>query len=139
VDLDAHAVAARRRQAEDALTFEQDREQMLVSELEDMAATAVGAQLDDEILLQMIPDDAELVRVALGQVVQEFEWRDETDELQEWDEDTAAAEPEAAADETAEEIERLQGEITASRTTQAALRRYLELLAEPRQTPPAST
>jgi hypothetical protein len=38
---DAHLRNARRRQAQDALAFERDREAMLVSELEDILAEAV--------------------------------------------------------------------------------------------------
>ncbi len=43
---DAHLRAARRRQAQEALAFERDREAMLVSELEDVLAEAEGPRLD---------------------------------------------------------------------------------------------
>src|SRR2546423_13254656 len=69
VDRDAHVRAARRRQALDALVFEQEREAMLVEQLEDVLAEAEGARLDVGLFAQMSPDEARLVQAALGGAV----------------------------------------------------------------------
>src|SRR2546423_4616188 len=69
VDRDARVRAARRRQALDALVFEQEREAMLIEQLEDVLAEAEGARLDVGLFAQMSPDEARLVQAALGGAV----------------------------------------------------------------------
>jgi hypothetical protein len=133
VDRDALVRAARRRQAEEALAVERDREAMLASEVEDLLADADGARLDAELYARMDDGAANLVAAALGQ------WpgpAGDPDPDEPWDagfEEEEDEEPEDAEPVEAE-VERLREEIEGSRATQAALLRYLELLDE---TPPA--
>jgi hypothetical protein len=139
---DAHLRAGRRRQAQDALAFEQDRESMLVGELEDVLAEAEGPGLDAGLFAQMSLEEAELVRTALGQDAgsEAAEEPDEDDDFAwsrehgygagtgETDEDS---DEDTAEDTVEEEVVRLQAEIDSSRRVQAALETYLELLAAP--------
>ena len=122
VDRDAHARTALRRQAEDALAFERDREEMLTVELQDLLADASRAEIDEAVFASMSPEDAVRVRVALGNV-ESVDWDyvagDPEDGDLEVDDDVGVDE---------EEVVRLQGEIETSRRSQAALERYLELL-----------
>jgi hypothetical protein len=118
VDRDAHARAARRRQAEDALAFERDREAMLTLELQDLLADANGAEIDAAVFAAMAPEDAELVQAALGSSAG----------ANAWEEDDGDAEPDEPDVVDEEELVRLQGEIESSRRSQAALKRYLEVL-----------
>jgi hypothetical protein len=122
VDRDAHVRAARRRQALDALAAEQDRETMLVEQLEDIVAEADGARLDADAFAQMSPDDARLARTALG-----LDGDADSDAEAEVDDEaeTGAADPE----DLEAEIARLQEVIESSRRVQAALERYLALLS----------
>src|SRR2546428_14006873 len=66
VERAAHARAALRRQAEDALAFEREREAMLTVELQDMVADVHGPEIAGEVFAAMTPEDALLVRAALG-------------------------------------------------------------------------
>jgi hypothetical protein len=134
VDRDAYVRAARRREALDALAFEQDREAMLVEQLEDVLAETAGPQLDTHLFTQMSSDDAVLVRVALGQ-----DLGTERDDGAGPDEDALEPSLDHAADEAdiseqddvEDEIARLQSELESSRRVQAALGQYLELLSGP--------
>ncbi len=84
----------------------------------------------------MSPQDAELVRTALGQDAgsEEADELDEDDGF-EWLEHGYGAGTGETADDPAgaveEEVGRLQAEIDSSRRVQAALETYLELLATP--------
>jgi hypothetical protein len=142
VDRDAHVRAARRRQAEDALAFERDREAVLVAELEDLLAEVEGARLDEQLFAALGDGDAALVRVALGHEPPPGTVRAPASEPEpdgwepedwEWEQQPDADEADAAedGDDPEEEIARLQGEIAGSHRIQAALGRYLELLALP--------
>ncbi len=127
VDRDAHVRAARRREALDALAFERDREAVLVEQLEDVLAVVEGARLDADLFAQMSPDEAQLVRTALGEDTDsepEQEEEPEADDEAETDESAEDAEAEVEA-----EVVRLQAEIEGSRRAQAALERYLELVS----------
>jgi hypothetical protein len=128
VDRDAHVRAARRRQALDALAFEQDREAVLVEELEDVLAEVHGARLDAELFAQMSLDEAQLVRTALR--VDDDADADPEEPDPETDNEAEALEDEDAEAEVEAEIMRLQAEIERSRSTQAALERYLELVSQ---------
>jgi len=123
VDRDAHARAALRRQAEDALAFERDRDAMLTVELQDLLADAARGEIDATVFAAMAPEDAVRVRAALGNL-ESVDWDDVEDE--EEDERDVDADDVAGLDE--EEVARLQDELASSRRTQAALERYLELL-----------
>jgi hypothetical protein len=119
VDRDAHARAARRRQALDVLAFEREREAMLEEQLEDTAAQLDGERLDADAYAQMSPEDVQLVRAAFGEGPPDG---DEEDGSSRVERDGDAAESE-------EELTRLQDEIASSRRLQAALEHYLDALA----------
>ena len=137
MDRDAQVRAARRRQALDALAFEQEREAMLVEQLEDVLAEADGARLDAGLFAQMTPDEARLVQAALGEAVNGGTWQEagegvELDDdfglsldLEDDDVDLDAA----AADDVEVEVARLREVLESSRLLQAALQRYLALLS----------
>jgi hypothetical protein len=122
VDLREIARAQRRRQAQDALEFERDREAALIGALEQTAAELEGAGIDEEAFAQMTAEDVEIVRG----VVSESADLDLSDELDsDWmslesDDDIRA--------ERTDEIARLQEEVAESRRRQAAFVRYLEVL-----------
>jgi hypothetical protein len=121
--------AVRRRQALDALTFERDREALLVEQLEELHAEVDGERLDASLFAEMDAEDVEIVRAALGY---ETEPDDVDEDDEEWDvEEGEALSEQEAADDAAVEAERLEAEISSSRRAQAALTRYLELLPQP--------
>jgi hypothetical protein len=122
VDRDAHARAARRRQALDALEFERDRAAMLEEQLEDTAARIDGARIDAGVYARMSSDDVELVRTAFGEDLVDPVDPD-ADEL------PAADEPDGGEAASMEELARLGAELASSRRLQAALQRYVDELA----------
>jgi len=138
VDRDAHVRSARRRQVLDALAFEQEREAMLVEQLEDVLAEVEGARLDAGLFAQMSPDEARLVQAALGEAVNGGTWQEAEEDVEpdddsglsldfeDNDDDLAAA---ATADDDEAEVARLRDVIESSRLVQAALQRYLALLS----------
>jgi hypothetical protein len=119
--MDRHAMAraARRRQVEDALAFERDREKMLVEQLEEVVAETDGRLVDDVAFAAMEPDDAELVRAVLRSDLPET---DDDEEFGDFDE------PEDAAAMEQEELARLNEVLDACRRTQRALERYLRAI-----------
>ena len=118
--------------------FEQEREALLVAELEDLLAAVDGGRLDATLFAQLGDADAERVRAALGHLEPEpYDEDDEDDDDDETgvvDEDLVFSPFEfdavgvAGDDDVEEEIERLQEELAVSRRAQIALGRYLELL-----------
>jgi hypothetical protein len=130
VDREAMARAQRRRQALDALEFERARGEALREQLETVIGETDGAALDEAIFASMAPEDVAVVREAL--YGPEPDDAGESDEA--WtDADWLAPEEDDPALELAEresEIERLRGELAASRQRESALERYLEALAE---------
>lgn len=91
-------------------------------ELEDILAGAGGQRVDADVFAQMSSEDVRLVRAALGDdsAVVDRVSRDDLEPL---------VQSEAVSHELEEEISRLEGELASSRRVQAALDRYLELLA----------
>ena len=120
-----------RRQAEDALAFERDREEMLTIELQDLFADAARSEIEATVFAAMPPEDAVRVRAALGNV-ESVDWDYVADDA----EDDLEDDTDDAGGLDEEEVARLQSEIESSRRSQAALERYLELLA--RQAEPTS-
>jgi hypothetical protein len=122
VDRDAHVRAARRRQAQDALEFERDREEMLTIELDDAVAGIEGKRVDSAVFAQMSSEDVRLVREAIGDdsIFAASIDRDDIDRSTESDADGFVRE---------QEIARLRDELASSRRLQAALERYLEVLS----------
>ena len=136
MDRDAHVRAARRGEVSDALAFEQDREAMLVGQLEAVLAEVEGPRLDADLFALMSPEDATLVRTALGQDLggETGDEADPNDDDFEFSVDFDEEEVETGEieeDDLEEEVARLQSEIESSRRMQAALGQYLELLSAP--------
>jgi len=109
---------------------------MLVQQLEEVLAEVEGAQLDADVFAQMGPDDAALVRGALGLDVEaepdeEAEPDDDGFEFSLDFDDADEAEASETEDDQEEEIARLKAEIESSGRVQAALGTYLELLSAP--------
>jgi hypothetical protein len=136
-DRDVQVRAARRRQALDALRFEQEREAMLVEQLEDVLAEAEGAVLDAVLFAQMSADDARRVQAALDGALNGALWQEGEESLEPdadgfgltFDFDDDGADPDAtAADEFEAEVARLREVIESSRLVQAALQQYLALV-----------
>ena len=135
VDRDGLVRNVRRREALDALVFERDREVMLEQQLDDTVAEIESQRVDAGLYAQMSPEDAGLVRAALGQDLdgepgEEADPNDDGFELS-LGFDGDEAELGETVDDVEEEIARLQAELESSRRVQAALERYLELLSGP--------
>ncbi|HKP17838.1 MAG TPA: hypothetical protein VJT84_05110 [Gaiellaceae bacterium] len=120
MDRDALGRALRRRQVQDALDAERDRERSLQEEIEAIVGEAEGPRIDHELFATMAPEEVEIVRG----VVQPPEF--EVDE--EWLGAPLEDEPADAEDDTEAELARLQEEIADSRRHQAAFERYLAAL-----------
>jgi hypothetical protein len=131
------ARAQRRRQALDALEFERARGEALREQLETVIGETDGAALDEAIFASMAPEDVAVVREALcgpepddagesDEAWTDADWLAPEEEEEEEEEDDPALE----LAERESEIERLRGEIAASRQRESALERYLEALAE---------
>ena len=103
---------------------------MLAEQLEDVLAEVEGARLDADLFAKMSPDDAGLVRAALGDDVDmEPEGEDPPgDDGLTFSLDVEAAE--AGTDDVEAEIARLQEELESSSRVQAALEQFLELLSK---------
>jgi hypothetical protein len=129
VDRDAIARRRRRGQALEALAFEREREAALLEQLEEVVLEEEGPRIDREAFARLRPEDVAVVRGVLDGWSEPHE--EEADEL----EDDFFAGLETAGEEPApdeeDEVERLQGEIEASRARQRALGRYLDALAAP--------
>jgi hypothetical protein len=126
MDRDTIARAQRRRQADDALEFERDRERSIAEQIEVIVAEIEGPRIDEEAFARMAPEDVEAVRAILepdGGPGPEEEW------LGLAGSDEADTESDETDDETEEEIARLQQEIAASRRRQEVLERYIEALS----------
>jgi hypothetical protein len=120
VDRDALVRAVRRRQALDALAFERDRAALLSEQLEETVALLDGQRIDADLYERLGSDDVQLVRAAL----RDGGTDDAGDDSDEDDENEFDPRAEAEA-----ELARLQGELELSARTQAALERYLDVLA----------
>jgi hypothetical protein len=130
VDRDALVRASRRRQALDALAFERDRGAMLAEQLEDVLAEVEGARLDADLFAKMSPDDAGLVRAALGDDVDMEPEGEDPPGDDGFTFSLDVEDDEAGTDDVEAEIARLQEELESSSRVQAALEQYLELLSK---------
>jgi hypothetical protein len=66
VDREQIARQVRRRQAEDTLKFEQEREQTVREQIELVIAEVEGPRIDAAVFERMSPEDAEIVRADLA-------------------------------------------------------------------------
>jgi hypothetical protein len=117
------ARAARRRQAQDALAFERDREAMLVEQLEEVVAETDGEGVDAVAFAVMDAGDAALVRDALGTTPQPVDGDEELETISFEDE-------EDPLELQREELERLAEVLDACRRKQRALEHYLRVLGD---------
>jgi hypothetical protein len=122
VDREAIARRQRRRQVAEALDEEREREAALVARVEEVVVEADGPAVDEEVLRQLEPDDAAVLRELL-QEHSPFD-EDEGDDLEFLSEDGGGFEEDGVD----EELARLEGEIADSRRRQQAYERYLEAL-----------
>jgi hypothetical protein len=127
VDVEAIARTQRRRQAQEALEFEREREAVLREQLEAVVADVEGPRIDEEAFARMPPEDASLAREIL---VSGLDGEDpDLDPLdEEWlvEDDT----PDEESDSFEDEVSRLQDEIAESRRLQQALKSYLHALGD---------
>jgi hypothetical protein len=129
VDLREIARSQRRRQVEEALQFERDREAALRAQLEERATELEGSAVDEHAFAAMDPEDVEVVREALVETGHAFEDTFETEEDADWlGEFMETGSPEIDREERLGEVARLEGEIAGSRRRQQALERYLDAL-----------
>jgi hypothetical protein len=122
VDREAIARRQRRRQVAEALDEEREREAALVARVEEVVVEADGPAVDEEVLRQLEPDDAAVLRELL-QEHSPFD-EDEGDDLEFLSKDGGGFEEDGVD----EELARLEGEIADSRRRQQAYERYLEAL-----------
>ena len=113
----------RRREIEEAIEFEQQREALLREQIEAVVLEREGPRLDDALRARLDPADIELLADVLGWDA--GDWGDEDAETS-GDEDSAGADEDERA-----EIERLQAEVERSIARQGALRRAVGFLESP--------
>jgi hypothetical protein len=120
VDREQIARTVRRRQAQEILDFEREREQTIQEQIELVIAEADGGRVDAAAFERMSADDAEIVRTELTPVPLEagggFLDRD----------DVILFEDETDAN--AEELARLNDELADCRRRQRAFESYLQAL-----------
>jgi len=114
VEREAIARAERRRQALEALEFERSRAEALRERIDALSLELDGRAVDEAAYARLTPEDAAIVREALG--------------------DPGPPEPESEEDGAAHlellegEIARVQAELTASDARQRAFERFLDAL-----------
>jgi hypothetical protein len=125
VDREAIARRQRRRQVAEALEEEREREAALVARVEEVVVEADGPAVDEQVLPQLDPEDASVLR----ELLEEQSPFDEGDDLEFLSEDGAGFEEDGAEEDGVdEELARLEGEIADSQRRQLAYQRYLEAL-----------
>jgi hypothetical protein len=126
VDREAIARGTRRRQAQEALDFERDREQALEEQIALAITEADGPKIDAVAFAAMSPEDAALVRAELNPLPYDSDDGPdyfERDDLIDFD-DVESVDPHA------EELARLNEELTQCRRRQQAFQAYLAALGE---------
>jgi hypothetical protein len=134
VDREAIARGVRRRQAEEALEFERDREEAIQQQIEISVTEVEGPLVDAAAFRSMSLEDAEIVRSELNPLLYDPEEGPdyfERDDLFEIDFD-------APDDPHAEELARLREELAQCRRRQEAFKAYLAALGESPGEPEAS-
>jgi hypothetical protein len=127
MDVEAMARAQRRRQANEALEFERDREAALQEQLEAVVADVEGPRIDEAAFARMAPEDADFARGILASG-----WDAEDADLDPLDEEwlVEADTPDEESESFEDEVSRLQGQIAESRRLQQALMSYLRALGD---------
>jgi hypothetical protein len=126
VDREAIAREVRRRQAQEALDFERERELTLKEQVELVVAEVEGARVDEAAFARMSPEDAAIVRAELNPPMPYTEadpgFFFERDDLINLDEEET--DPQEA------ELARLDVELEDCRRRQRAFEAYLEALGK---------
>ncbi|MGH3141544.1 MAG: hypothetical protein ACRDO9_00200 [Gaiellales bacterium] len=132
MELRGVARSHRRRQAQDALQFERDREAALREQLEETVTELEGPNVDEETFARMAPEDVDIVRQTLSEMGDAFEPGVDGEADEDWLAEFMQGEsPEVDREERLEEVARLEEEIEDSKRRQQGLERYLEALAPP--------
>jgi hypothetical protein len=124
VDREQIAREVRRRQAEETLTFERDREQTLHEQIELVIAEAEGPRLDAEVFARMSPEDVEIVRADFAPPPVTYETASGSGFLER--DDVIFLDDEV--DTQDEELTRLNEELEECLSRQRAFRAYLDAL-----------
>jgi hypothetical protein len=126
MDREAIARAVRRRQVQETLDFEREREQTLIEQVELVIGEAEGSRVDTAAFEKMSPEDVQIVKAELdppaygaGDGTGFFE-RDDLFDLDEFEE----------VDPHAEELARLNVELEECRRRQQAFSAYIDALGE---------
>lgn len=119
----------------EALAFEREREAALREQVEETVLEEERSRVDREALARLDPADAEIVRELLGDGGELVIWDEEGDEEAFAHADVDDDERGGAAEEAAEEIARLLGEIDLSHARQRALERFVQSLEQPPTAP----
>jgi len=125
VDREAIAREVRRRQVQETLDFEREREQTLKEQVEIVITEADGKGVDEAAFARMSPEDVEIVNAELSPPGIDAEddpsFFFERDDLINLDDDDEV-------DPHAEELARLNGELEDCRRRQRAFEAYLDAL-----------
>jgi hypothetical protein len=128
VDREAIAREVRRRQVQETLDFEREREQTLKEQVEIVITEVEGKKVDEDVYARMSPEDAEIVAAELDPPGVEAEedpgFFFERDDLFNLDDDEPEIDPHE------EELMRLNGELDDCRRRQRAFEAYLEALGK---------
>jgi len=125
VDREAIAREVRRRQVQETLDFEREREQTLKEQVEIVITEADGKSVDEAAFARMSPEDVEIVNGELNPPGIEAE--DDPSFFFERD-DLINLDDEEDVDPHAEELARLNDELEDCRRRQRAFEAYLEAL-----------
>jgi len=125
VDREAIAREVRRRQVQETLDFEREREQTLKEQVEIVITEADGKGVDEAAFARMSPEDVEIVNAELNPPGIEVE--DDPSFFLERD-DLINLDDEEDVDPHAEELARLNDELEDCRRRQRAFEAYLEAL-----------
>jgi hypothetical protein len=129
VDRAAIARAVRRRQAQEALDFERDREKTLEEQIELVIGEAEGRKIDAGVFAQMSPEDVEIVREELDPTPH-ADTDDEGGGFFERDDLSDGFTFGEASDPSEEELKRLAEELESCRRRQRAFEAYLAALGD---------
>jgi hypothetical protein len=125
VDREAIARGVRRRQAQETLDFEREREQTLKEQIELVIGEAEGPSVDAAAFEKMSPQDVQIVKTEFdppGYGDDDGPGFFERDDLFDLDEFEDEVDPHA------EELARLNGELAECRLRQQAFSAYIEAL-----------
>ncbi len=126
MDRDAIARKVRRQQAQETLDFEREREQTLIEQIELVIGEAESSSVDAAAFERMTPEQVEIVKTEFNPPTWDadesggFFERDDLFDLEELEE----------VDPHAEELARLDAELTECRRRRQAFEAYIEALSE---------